>query len=102
MLDVLSLEDYAFKINDTMAAKAQRPAPPLQNQKVAVLTGPGTASSAEALAAMFQEREHTVLMGTTTAGMANATNGFVFNREDAYFLISVASLGNKNKEPLPE
>lgn len=60
--------------------------------KVAVLIGPGTASSGEILAAVFSRRDNTILIGDSTAGLANATNGFVFNNNNNYFLISTARI----------
>lgn len=70
--------------------------------KVAVLIGPGTASSGEGLAAALRQRKLTRFFGTASAGLANATGGFVFNNNDSYFLISTANLGGPSKNRLPE
>ncbi|RYF26783.1 MAG: hypothetical protein EOO42_00575 [Flavobacteriales bacterium] len=70
--------------------------------KVAVLIGPGTASSGEITAAIFSERPNTLLLGERTASLANATNGFIFNNNNAYFLISTARIANRNKSLFSE
>lgn len=70
--------------------------------KMAVLIGPGTASSGEIVAAVLASRTNTLLLGDSTAGLANATNGFVFNENQNYFLISTARIANQYKIPFPE
>ncbi len=70
--------------------------------KVAVLIGPGTASSGEITAAVFSKRANTMLIGESTAGLANATNGFVFNHNNTYFLVSTARIAGKDKFVFPE
>ena len=72
------------------------------DSKVAVLIGPGTASSGEGVAAVFHERKKTKIFGENSAGLANSTQGFVFNDNNSYFLISTAYLGNSKKKVLPE
>jgi carboxyl-terminal processing protease len=52
---------------------------------VAVLIGPGTASSGEIMALSFTTRRNTRLFGEPTIGVANATNGFVV-RDKGYLL----------------
>jgi len=53
--------------------EAMRPkAPDLAQAKVAVLTGPHTASSGEAVAVAFRGRPHTRSFGEATAGMSTA------------------------------
>lgn len=47
-----------------------------KNIPVAVLIGPGTASSGEIMALSFTTRAHTQLFGEPTIGVANVTNGF--------------------------
>ena len=74
----------------------------LSKAKVAVLIGQGTGSSGEALAIHFSQRTSTALFGQRTAGLANSTDGFVFSNNQAYFLLSVARLGDKHKNILPE
>ena len=86
---------------DTLHIALAHAAPDLRTAKVAVLIGPGTASSGEGLAANFKQRPNTRLFGTKTAGVANSTEGFVFNNDNTYFLITTAQLGDKNRKPLP-
>ncbi|WP_343532881.1 S41 family peptidase [Pedobacter sp.] len=70
--------------------------------KVAVIIGAGTASSGEITAAVFSQRHNTLLLGDSTAGLANATNGFVFNNNKTYFLISTACITDPHKIPFPQ
>lgn len=74
---------------------------PLREAKLAVLVGAGTASSGELVAAVLKQRPSTQLFGDSTAGLANATGGFVLG-ENVYFLISTARIADKNKKALPE
>jgi C-terminal processing protease CtpA/Prc len=90
-----------FYLDDTVHANLRKTPPRLNKSKVALIIGPGTASSAEGVAAIFQERKKTRLFGEATAGVANATQGFVFNRDNSYFLLTTAALGNKKKKRLP-
>jgi carboxyl-terminal processing protease len=71
---------------------------PLSTSKVAVLLGPGTASSGEGVALVFSQRKNVRYFGTNTAGLANSTNGFVFYDNEYYFLISVARIANSKKK----
>ena len=91
-----------FTITGISQATIKNKIPSLAKAKVAVLIGPGTASSAEGVAVVFRQRKGTKLFGEHSAGLANATNGFVFNNNNSYFLLSVANLGDKNKKVLPE
>lgn len=91
----------AFYLDDSMQVRLKKNLPTLSQAKVAIITGAGTASSGEAVAAIFKERKNTALVGETTAGLANSTEGFVFDNDNAYFLISTSHLGSKKKKPLP-
>ncbi len=86
------------KIQATITSKMKA----IDHAKVAILIGPGTASSGEGVAVVFNQRENSKSFGTDSAGLANATNGFVFNYNLSYFLLSVAKIANKNKVVLPE
>jgi|SRR6218665_671365 len=66
---------------------------------VAVLIGPGTASSGEIMALSFTTRKNTKLFGEPTIGVANATNGFVV-QEKGYLLLTVAYVANAKKKLL--
>lgn len=100
--DEAAFRNGDFLISGAVQAVLERKISGLEGVKVAVLVGPGTASSGEGTAAAFQSRPHTQLFGEKTAGVANATNGFVFNHGQSYFLISTAYLGDKHKKALPE
>lgn len=64
---------------------------------MAVLIGPGTASSGEIMALAASTRKDTRLFGEPTCGVANATNGFIVQGK-GYLLLTVAYLidGKKN------
>jgi len=72
------------------------------NVKVAVLIGPGTGSSGEITAAVLSKRPNTILIGNDTAGLANATNGFLLNHNKTYFRVSNACIADAQKHPFPE
>ncbi len=91
-----------FLIYDLIQAKIKNKIKSFPNAKVAVLIGAGTASSGEITAAVFSKRPNTILLGNDTAGLANATNGFVFNNNQNYFLISAAQIADRNKKTFPE
>ncbi len=91
-----------FLIYDLIQARIKNKIKSFPNAKVAVLIGPGTASSGEITAAVFSKRPNTILLGNNTAGLANATNGFVFNNNNNYFLISAAQIADRNKKAFPE
>jgi C-terminal processing protease CtpA/Prc len=95
------VQDGAFSLDDNRAA-IKNPLPALQKAKVAVIIGPGTASSGEGLAVHFKQRKNSRLFGQQTAGVANATTGFVFNNDNSYFLLTTAVIGNARKRALPE
>ncbi|SJZ62987.1 S41 family peptidase [Sediminibacterium ginsengisoli] len=100
--DEAAFKDGDFTIDGVKQATVKNKVPYFSPVKTAVLIGPGTASSGEGVAVVFSQRKHTKLFGQPSAGMANATNGFVFNNQQSYFLISTAYIGNKNKKRLPE
>lgn len=66
---------------------------------VAVLIGPGTASSGEIMALSFTTRKNTKLFGEPTIGVANATNGFIVQNK-GYLLLTVAYVTNAKKKLL--
>jgi C-terminal processing protease CtpA/Prc len=76
--------------------------PWFKSNKVAILIGPGTASSGEGVAVIFKQRKKTKLFGEVSAGLANSTEGFVFNNNESYFLISTAYIAGKKKKSLAE
>lgn len=62
---------------------------------VAVLTGPGTGSSGEAVAVSFRARAATVSFGTPTAGLSTANQGFP--RDDgALLLVAVSTMADRS------
>ena len=100
--DEASFYNGDFLIDGKIQASITRKISNSISQKIAVLIGPGTASSGEGVAIVFKQRKKTKLFGDYSAGLANATNGFVFNDNKSYFLISTARIGNKHKKILPE
>lgn len=66
---------------------------------VAVLIGPGTASSGEIMALSFTTRKKTRLFGEPTIGVANATSGFVVQGK-GYLLLTVSYMANARKKVL--
>jgi len=100
--DEASFKNGDFMIDGVKQATVTNKLSSLNSKKVAVLIGPGTASSGEGVAVVFKQRKKTKLFGDYSAGLANATNGFVFNYNQSYFLISTARIGNNKKQALPE
>lgn len=100
--DESSINSGEFLISGEIQAKIKNKIPNINKAKIAVLIGPGTASSGEGVAVNLKGRKNTRLFGERTAGRANSTNGFVFNNQMSYYLISTAYLGDKNKKVLPE
>lgn len=86
---------------DTTRVVPKHPAPGLQQANVAVITGPGTASSGEITAIHFQQRNNTRLFGEQTAGLATATTGFPFNNDNSYFLLATDFIADVHKRALP-
>lgn len=66
---------------------------------VAVLIGPGTASSGEIMALAFTTRARTRLFGEPSTGVGNATNGFVVHNK-GYLLLTVNYMANAQKKVL--
>ncbi len=97
-----TVESGKFFLDGVQQANITTTVTGLERAQVRVLIGPGTASSAEGVAVAFSHRPNTRLVGQETAGLANATNGFVFNQEQSYFLISTASLADARGKRLPE
>ena len=64
-----------------------------KNIPVAVLIGPGTASSGEIIAASFSTRKNTRLFGEPSVGVANVTQGAIIQNK-GYLLLTVASIKN--------
>ncbi|MET0394881.1 MAG: S41 family peptidase [Chitinophagaceae bacterium] len=100
--DEAAFRNGDFIIDGVSQATIKNKIPAFKPVKVAVLIGPGTASSGEGVAVVFGQRKKTRLFGERSAGLANATNGFVFNDRQSYYLISTACIGNKKKKVLPE
>ncbi len=63
----------------------------------AVLTGPGTGSSGEAVAVSFRGRPATVSFGTPTAGLTTANAGFP-RSDGALLLLAVATMADRTGE----
>ncbi|MGN6421389.1 MAG: S41 family peptidase [Pseudobacter sp.] len=96
-----SFQNGELFIDGTKACTINNKNVNISSAPVAVLIGPGTASSGEITAAVFRQRPCTKLFGESSAGLANSTQGFLLGK-DVYFLISTSRIGNKNKKPLPE
>lgn len=101
LTDKASFKEGDFLMDGVKQAAIIHKTESLSTAKVAVLTGAGTASSGEITAAIFKQRKNTRLFGEHTAGLANATGGFVLGN-DVYFLISTARITDKRKKALPE
>ena len=69
--------------------------------KVAVIIGAGTSSSGEGVAAVLKERKNTRVFGEPTAGYANSTEGFLFNNQNSYFLLTTSQISGRTKKPFP-
>ncbi len=96
------IKNKVYVQEDTIKANLKKALPDLSKQKVAVLIGRSTGSSGEGVAYNFMNRKNTRLFGENSAGVANATEGFLFNDQQSYFLLTTSQLGNKNKKPAPE
>lgn len=72
-----------------------------KNIPVAVLIGPGTASSGEIMALSFTTRANTKLFGEPTIGVANVTNGFPV-LDKGYLLLTVGYIANARKKVLAD
>lgn len=83
------------------SAIPDRPCAFRKNIPVAVLIGPGTASSGEIMAASFTGRRKTRLFGEPSIGVANITQGFIIQNK-GYLLLTVAYIANAKKKVLKE
>jgi carboxyl-terminal processing protease len=99
--DESSFKEGRFLIDGVQQADIANLTEGFPQAKVAVLIGAGTASSGELTAAIFKQRNNTKVFGESSAGLANATAGFVLG-EEVYFLISTARIADRHKQPLPE
>lgn len=100
--DESGFKEGDFIIDGKVQAEIKNKITSISNAKTAILIGPGTASSGEGVAIVFAQRKNVKSFGTDSAGLANATNGFVFNKNQSYFLLSVAKIADKNKKTYPE
>lgn len=100
--DESSFRDGDFLMDGKVQVHINNKIPNFPDAQVAVLTGSGTGSSGEITAAVFSKRNNTILIGDDTAGLANATNGFVFNHNKTYFRISTAYIADSKKKKFPE
>lgn len=101
-VSVSEIKKGIFYLDDTSHAHLRHELPALQQVKVAVLIGAGTASSGEGVAAIFKERKKANLFGEPSSGYANSTEGYVYNNDNSYFLLTTARLATKKKKVLPE
>lgn len=97
-----SFRDGEFLIDGKIQAEIKNKITSVTDSKIAVLMGPGTASSGEGVAIALSQLKNSKSFGNLSAGLANATNGFVFNKNLSYYLISVARIADKNKKLYPE
>ena len=97
-----AIRNKIFMHEDSLHANLKQALPKLDKQKVAILIGRGTGSSGEGVAYNFMNRKRTRSFGEASAGVANSTEGFLFNEEQSYFLLTTAKLGNRHKKPAPE
>lgn len=102
LTDESGFKDGNFIIGGKAQADIKNKIEPINNTKIAILIGPGTASSGEGLAIVFAQKKNVKSFGTDSAGLANATNGFVFNKNLSYFLLSVAKIADKDQKIYPE
>lgn len=77
------------------AGMPDRPVLFRKNIPVAVLIGPGTASSGEIMAACFSTRKKTRLFGEPSVGVATVTQGSVI-QDKGYLLLTVATIADAN------
>lgn len=89
--------------HDSARTSIIRPAYTLKgkNARIAVLTGPGTASSGEMTAVAFTGKPNAKSFGQPTAGYAS-TNTSIRMSDGAMVLLTVSIYGDRNKTPLKE
>lgn len=97
-----SIANGEFQMGGITQASIKNKIASMSTAKVAVLIGPGTASSGEGVASNFRQRKNSRLFGQDTGGFANSTLGFTFNNNQTYFLISTHYIGDRNKKALAE
>ncbi len=68
------------------------------NIPIAVLTGPGTASSGEILAVFLKQQKNVRSFGKPTAGFCNVTEGFLFMEQKGYLLLAVNRIADGRKK----
>ncbi|MGC4040917.1 MAG: S41 family peptidase [Flavobacterium sp.] len=100
--DESGFKEGDFVIDGKIQANVLDKMKKISNAKIAILIGPGTASSGEGVAVVFSQKQNVKSFGTDSAGLANATNGFVFNKNLSYYLLSVAKIADKNHKIYPE
>lgn len=96
-----AIQNRNYVQEDSLWAKLKTLPPDLCGARVAVLIGRGTGSSAEGLAFNFKYRNNSRLFGENSAGAANATEGFLFNDKQSYFLLTTSALATRDKRALP-
>ncbi len=69
-----------------------------RNAKVAVLLGPRTASSGEAVAVAYVKRQNTRSFGTPTRGLASANSQFKLPDGSAIFLTTAVDVDRSGQE----
>lgn len=65
---------------------------------IAVLVGPGTASSGEILAVFLKQQQNVQTFGAPTAGFCNVTEGFLFMKQQGYLLLTVNRIADGKKK----
>jgi carboxyl-terminal processing protease len=65
---------------------------------IAVLIGPSTVSSGEILAAYLKQQSNVKLFGEPTPGYCNATEGFLFRKNQGYLLLTVNKIADAKKK----
>jgi hypothetical protein len=95
------IRNNIFYLDDSLKANLRQPVPVLHHARVALIIGAGTASSAEAVAHYFRNRKNTKLFGEASCGLANFTEGFVFDNNNAYLLLVTSAITNPDKQLLP-
>jgi carboxyl-terminal processing protease len=96
---ILPEEKDSATLADHLAAKPERPCTVVNPTiPIAVLIGPGTASSGEILAMAFASRPNTRLFGENSIGLCNATNGILLPVNEFYVLLSAYYMADHKKK----
>lgn len=98
---ILADETDSATLRYKAAAVPDRPCTFRSDIPVAVLIGPGTASSGEIMALSFTTRANTRLFGEPTIGVASVTNGFPVENK-GFLLLTVGYVANSRKKILKE